>query len=346
MAPIEWADGRLRLLDQTRLPGEVRYVEPATAEAVWEAIRALRVRGAPAIGIAAAFGLYLGVRGSEARTREAFLADVRRVAEYLATARPTAVNLSWALRRVQRRVEVLEAPVDTLKAEVLAGALELLEEDRRTCRDIGRRGAPLLAGARAVLTHCNAGGLATAQYGTALAPIYHLHEQGHTLRVYVDETRPLLQGARLTAWELLQAGIPVTLITDSMAAVVLRQRRVDAVIVGADRVASNGDTANKIGTYGLAVLAREHGVPLYVALPTSTFDFSLPDGDRIPIEERSPDEVTHLAGVRTAPEGVDVFNPAFDVTPAHLITAFITEVGVIHPPFGPALAQLRKDLGR
>jgi methylthioribose-1-phosphate isomerase len=331
----------VELVDQTRLPGEFSYVRCKTPEQVWEAIRVLRVRGAPAIGIAAAMGLVLGLPDFGAQDFEQFMAALLRVKDYLATRRPTAVNLFWALARMERTAREnadLQAPA--LKERLLEEALRIAEEDRQVCRRIGANGAELLRDGETVLTHCNAGGLATADYGTALAVLFAAKEQGKDVRAYADETRPLLQGARLTTWELRQAGIPVTLICDSMAAQVMREGRVGAVVVGADRIAANGDTANKIGTYGLSILAREHGVPFYVAAPLSTFDLSLTDGSEIPIEQRDPEEVTHWGGTATAPEGVDVYNPAFDVTPAANITAIITEKGVIRRPDAGKIARL------
>jgi methylthioribose-1-phosphate isomerase len=344
---IEWVGGRdgfVRLLDQTLLPVRVQYRDCRTVEDVWEAIRSLRVRGAPAIGVAAAMGVVLGVQ------RHPDLATyglrLREVCAYLRTSRPTAVNLFWALDRMENclaRAGLL--PADRTKFwhlsqwtnRLLDEALAIETEDRAMCRAIGEAGAPLLHDGQGVLTHCNAGGLATAGLGTALAVLYVAAEQGKRLRVYADETRPLLQGARLTAWELRQAGIDVTLICDSMAAQVMKEGRVQAVLVGADRIAANGDTANKIGTYGVAVLARAHGIPFYVAAPSSTFDLSLPDGGGIPIEQRDPREVTHGLGGPTAPEAVAVYNPAFDVTPAGLLAGIVTERGVIRPVTAEAI---------
>jgi methylthioribose-1-phosphate isomerase len=319
------------IIDQTLLPVEERRIEIRTVEAMWEAIRSLRVRGAPAIGLAAAFGLDIAARASEATERDGFLADLESARAYLATSRPTAVNLFWALDRVVQRVQSDPATdVATLRARVRAEALALLEEDLATGRAIGEHGARLLREG-AILTHCNAGGLATAGYGTALAPIYVAHEQGLKLRVYADETRPLLQGARLTSWELARAGVPVTVIADSMAASVLSTGEVQAVIVGADRVAANGDVANKIGTLGVAIIARNYGIPFYVAVPSSTIDFATPTGADIPIEERAPDELTLFNNRRIVPEASNVYNPAFDVTAAEYVTAFITEHGVFSP---------------
>jgi len=332
---IEWVgdvDGHARMIDQTLLPVEFRQIEVQDIEAMWEAIKVLRVRGAPAIGIAAAFGTILGIQKSQATNYEDFRADLTKATEYLATARPTAVNLFWALERMKRVAdENRHMTIPVLKERLLDEALAILEEDRRMCRAIGRHGAELVRDGDGILTHCNAGGLATADYGTALAVIYAAHEQGKKVRVFADETRPLLQGSRLTAWELMHSGVEVTVICDNMAAVVMRQGKVNLVVVGADRIAANGDTANKIGTYTVAILAREHGVPFYVAAPSSTFDLSLASGDEIPIEEREPHEVTHGFGRQTAPDGVAVYNPAFDVTPASLITGIITERGIISP---------------
>ncbi|MBI3464580.1 MAG: S-methyl-5-thioribose-1-phosphate isomerase [Planctomycetes bacterium] len=327
------ADGCLRMIDQTRLPTELVQLECRDVEAVWEAIRALRVRGAPAIGIAAAFGVCLGVQSVVHAGEEPFFARLHHVVEYLAQSRPTAVNLFWALSRMRRTADELrgrQSPPQ-IAERLLAEAQAIEAEDREMCHAIGRHGAALLADGQGVLTHCNAGGLATAEYGTALAVFFAAHEAGKRLSVYVDETRPLLQGARLTAWELAQRGLSATLICDSMAAQVMREGRVQAVVTGADRIVANGDTANKIGTYGLAVLAAAHEIPFYIAAPTSTFDLTLASGDAIPIEQRDPREITHGFGRQIAPDGIAVYNPAFDVTPARLITAIICERGVIQP---------------
>jgi methylthioribose-1-phosphate isomerase len=321
---VEWvgeADGFLRLIDQTRLPGELTYKDCRTPEEVWEAIKNLRVRGAPAIGVAAAYGVVLGVQQGR---------SAAEVSAYLRKSRPTAVNLFWALERMEHCAGKEGPPGDPL-GRLLREARAIEREDREMCRAIGLTGAGLIGEGQGVLTHCNAGALATAGSGTALAVIYAAWEQGRRFPVYADETRPLLQGARLTAWELRQAGIDVTLLCDSMAGQVMREGRVGLILVGADRIAANGDTANKIGTYGVAVLARAHGIPFYVAAPSSTFDLSLPTGDRIPIEQRDAREVTHGFDRATAPEGVRVYNPAFDVTPAELIAGIITERGIIRP---------------
>ena len=325
--------GHLVLIDQTRLPLELAEIECRQIETVWEAIRELRVRGAPAIGIAAAYGVVLGVRNAAAADAAAAQEQLHQATSYLATSRPTAVNLFWALDRMTRRgreVIATQGPA-ALPAALLAEAQAIHEEDRAICHAIGRHGADLLADGSGVLTHCNAGGLATAEYGTALSVFFTAQDQGKRLHVIVDETRPLLQGARLTAWELAQRGIHATLICDSMAAQVMREGKVQAVLVGADRIAANGDTANKIGTYGVAVLAAAHGIPFYVAAPTTTFDLALASGDAIPIEQRAAGEITHGFGRQTAPSGIDVYNPAFDVTPAKLIKAIITEKGIIEP---------------
>lgn len=334
------ACGQLHLLDQTQLPMHVENTICMTVDDVWNAIRVLKVRGAPAIGVAAAYGLVLGLQSSRGATMNEFRAEVDRVAFYLSTSRPTAVNLFWALDRmkaVAREAGPGSAAEchDLLLAE--AGRIEM--EDRAMCSAIGRHGSTLLKSGMSVLTHCNAGGLATAGDGTALAVLFQATVDGKDIHVFADETRPLLQGARLTAWELQQRGIPVTLICDSMAAQVMKEGRVQIVITGADRIAANGDAANKIGTYGVAVLAKHHGIPFCVAAPSSTFDLSLPDGSSIPIEQRASDEVTCGFGIRTAPENVDVYNPAFDVTPAELITAIVTERGIIRSPSTEAVRE-------
>jgi methylthioribose-1-phosphate isomerase len=289
------------------------------------------VRGAPAIGVAAAMGVVVGVQAH--MDADSYGERLREVTAYLRTSRPTAVNLFWALDRMERcfERECRQGAPREWTRRLLAEALAIEDEDRRMCRAIGAAGAPLIGEGQGVLTHCNAGGLATAEYGTALAVLFAASEQGRRFHVWADETRPLLQGARLTAWELRQAGIPVTLICDSMAAQVMKEGRVQLVVVGADRIAANGDTANKIGTYGVALLARAHGIPFYVAAPSSTFDLSLPNGDGIPIEQRDSREITHGFGRQTAPDGVGVYNPAFDVTPHHLIAGIITEKGLIQP---------------
>jgi methylthioribose-1-phosphate isomerase len=330
-------DGCLALIDQTLLPVELKEIQCRSVEAVWEAIRTLRVRGAPAIGIAAAYGVVLGLQRAADDDPAGFQARLAEVTAYLATARPTAVNLFWALERMKRKAAE-PGRARELVAALLEEARAIHEEDRQMCRAIGRHGAELLSDGQGVLTHCNAGGLATADYGTALAVLFAAAESGKRLSVFVDETRPLLQGARLTAWELRERGFDVTLLCDSAAAQVMREGRVQAVITGADRIAANGDTANKIGTYALAVLAAAHHIPFYVAAPTSTFDLAIADGREIPIEQRDPREVTHGFGRQTAPEGIRVYNPAFDVTPAALITALVCDRGIIRPVTREAVA--------
>ncbi|HEY4310119.1 MAG TPA: S-methyl-5-thioribose-1-phosphate isomerase [Pirellulales bacterium] len=331
---IGGVDGHLQLIDQTLLPVEVLEIACRDVETVFEAIRSLRVRGAPAIGVAAAYGVVIGAQQASSADASSFLSDVHRAADRLAESRPTAVNLFWAIERM-RRVVSEPQNIDTAPsariARLLAEAQAIHEEDRAMCRAIGRYGQALLSDGQGVLTHCNAGALATSDYGTALALFFAAQEAGKKLHIYADETRPLLQGARLTAWELQERGIDVTVICDSMAAQVMREGRVQAVVTGADRIAANGDTANKIGTYGVAILAAAHNIPFYVAAPTNTFDLSLADGSGIPIEQRNEREITHGFGRQTTPAGVKVYNPAFDVTPARLIRAIICERGVIDP---------------
>ncbi len=334
METMRWigdSHGSLELLDQTKLPETIQHLQCQDVETVWEAIKMLRVRGAPAIGIAAAYGICLGIQ--DVTSHEEGQVQVIRTAEYLATSRPTAVNLFWALDRMKARAgQVVQTDsAASLQQALLVEASAIHDEDRQTCHAIGKFGAELMQDGQGVLTHCNAGGLATAEYGTALSVFFTAQDLGKTLHVYVDETRPLLQGARLTAWELMQRKINTTLICDSMAAQVMREGRVSAVVTGADRIAANGDTANKIGTYAVAVLAQAHGIPFYVAAPTNTFDLTLASGEGIPIEERDATEITSGFGKTTAPEGVQVYNPAFDVTPAELVTAIITERGIIDP---------------
>ena len=324
--------GYLDLIDQTLLPNEMTRVQCRDIETVWEAIKMLRVRGAPAIGIAAAYGVVVGLQQTGDDNAEAFWQTFDKSADYLATSRPTAVNLFWALDRLRSLAQELKSgSVVDARVAILAEAQKIHAEDREMCHAIGRYGAELLTDGQGVLTHCNAGGLATAEYGTALSVFFTAQDQGKNLHVFVDETRPLLQGARLTAWELMQRKIKSTLICDSMAAQVMREKKVQAVVTGADRIAANGDSANKIGTYSVAVLAKAHGIPFYIAAPSSTFDLSIESGDDIPIELRKPEEITNGFGKQTAPTGVEVYNPAFDVTPAEYIEAIITERGVIKP---------------
>ncbi len=340
---LKWAGDALELIDQTLLPAELAVIRCERVDEVHDAIRRLVVRGAPAIGVAAAYGVLLTAHAIRNGSAEDMRMQVARAGRYLETARPTAVNLSWAVRRMVAVSGEKAASAEELYARLEREAKAMEEEDRRANRRMGEFGAALLPDGATVLTHCNAGTLATVDYGTALGVIYAAVEKGKSISAYVAETRPLLQGARLTAWELSQAGVPVTLICDDAAATVMSQGKIDCVVVGADRVAANGDAANKIGTLNLAVLARRFLVPFYVAAPLSTVDFNMASGRDIPIEERGPEEITTFAGVRSAPVGVGVFNPAFDVTPAHLIDGVITEAGVARPPLGPALAALRRE---
>ena len=336
---ISWSpSGAVRIINQRALPEAELTLDLESAEAVAAAIKQLEVRGAPLIGIAAAMGLVAGTREHRTASRAAFLARVQDLAGLLNAARPTAVNLRWALERMLRVAEATSGDGADLWERLRVEATAIWEEDRAMCRRIGECGLTILPDGANLLTHCNTGALATGGIGTALAPIYLVHERGggRKVHVYVDETRPLLQGARLTMWELRHAGIPCTLITDGAAATLMRQAKIDIVIVGADRICANGDFANKIGTYGLAVLARHHGVPFYCAAPWSTVDATLAEGDLIPIEQRSPDEVTVVAGRAIAPQGVNALNPAFDVTPARYVTGFITDRGIVQPPFSEA----------
>jgi len=343
---LEWApSGALRILDQTRLPGEERWLELDRVEAVVEAIRMLRVRGAPAIGVAAAMGLAASLLRATSLPRERFLSLLDASAGELERSRPTAVNLAWALARMRRIAAAAPGTTAAVFEALHAEAEAIRVEDEAMCRAMGEAGQDLMRPIRGpreageaeivrVATHCNTGALATAGMGTALSLVYVAHERGTRLHVWVDETRPLLQGSRLTAWELNRAGIPHTVLPDGAAATLMRQGRVDLVLVGADRIAANGDTANKIGTYPLAIAARSHGVPFYVVAPSSTFDAACATGEDIPIEERSATEVSRPFGVKTAPDGSPVWNPAFDVTPTSLITGWVSEQGVVAPPFG------------
>ena len=339
MKTLWWQGDALCLIDQTMLPLQEVVCECRSYQEVARAIKEMRVRGAPAIGVTAAYGVALAARQSKAPAAAGLLDDLHRAAAELKATRPTAVNLAWAVERMLRLAEGLSDLSATDLAEVLlAQADRMAAEDEEANRRMGHYGAALVKDGDSILTHCNAGALATVAYGTALGVIYAAHEEGKRIHVYVDETRPFLQGARLTAWELQRAGIPLTLITDNMAGHFLKSE-VNLVVVGADRIAANGDVANKIGTYGVAVLAKENGVPFYVAAPLSTVDLSLASGADIPIEERSPEEVTTFAGVRVAPPGVRAAHPAFDVTPARYVTALITEVGVLRPPYRESLAR-------
>ena len=345
MAPLTWDEDRcaVRLLDQTRLPAEEVWLDITRPEQVAEAIGALRIRGAPAIGIAAAYGVALALREEVARPA----ATAEDAISMLAETRPTAVNLFYSLERMKRVVKRHAAAVQgMLRNALLTEARAIEQEDREAGTKLGEHGLQVLQDGMTVMTHCHAGGVATSGYGTALAPFFMAAERGVTLRAVVGETRPLLQGSSITAWELVRSGIPATLVTDSMAGHMMQQHRIDAVIVGADRIAANGDVANKIGTYGLAVLAHAHGIPLYVSAPMSTVDFSTRSGEAIVIEQRASREITHGFGRATAPTSVQVYNPAFDVTPARLVTAIVTELGVVHPPYGVNLRALASAANR
>lgn len=343
VSTITWDKGRIKLIDQTKLPLELDYIYCSDVKCIRDAIKTLKVRGAPAIGIAGAFGVVIGIQETGARNFEEFQKELNQVIDYIGTSRPTAVNLFWALDRMKAAaLSNRDKSITELKKILLKTAMNILEEDRKVCREIAILGADLLEDGDTVLTHCNAGALATADYGTALGIIYKAVELGKKISVYADETRPLLQGARLTTWELKQAKIDVTLICDSTAAVVMKQGIIKKVLIGADRIVSNGDTANKVGSYNLALLARAHNIPFYVAAPTSTLDLSLETGEEIPIEERDSKEVTHWFGKCIAPEGVKVYSPAFDVTPSHLITAIITEKSIAYPPYKKALKEITR----
>lgn len=337
---ITWHNGKVRMIDQTLLPNKLVYIETDSYEEIACTIERLGIRGAPAIGIAAAYGVAVGAQGMHVDTVAELAHNLDAIVNRLARTRPTAVNLFWALDRMRHIVAAGETNTEALKDKLLQEAHNVLVEDTKICRGIGEHGALLLKEGTTVLTHCNAGGLATGTYGTALAPVYIASEEGRTITVFADETRPLLQGGRLTAWELDRAGIEVTVICDNMAGVVMREGKIDLVIVGADRIAANGDTANKIGTYSVAVLAQKHGIPFYVAAPTSTFDMTLPEGSAIPIEERDGQEIRAYRNEQITPQGVAVYNPAFDVTPAELIAGIITEHGIIKKPNTDNVARM------
>ncbi|MFA6142870.1 MAG: S-methyl-5-thioribose-1-phosphate isomerase [Candidatus Omnitrophota bacterium] len=331
---ITWKNNKVRYVDQTALPHSLKFVNCDDIRRLWAAIKRLEVRGAPAIGIAGAFGVILGIKDSKAKNFNKFYREVEGACKYLASSRPTAVNLFWALTRMECAASLhKDKPIAEIKKLMLVEALKILDEDKKSCRRMARYGSSLVKSGDMILTHCNAGGLATADYGTALGVLFESKKQGKRIHVYADETRPLLQGARLTAWELMHEGIDTTLICDNMAASLMAKGRIDKIFVGADRIASNGDAANKIGTYNLAVLAKYHNIPFYVVAPLSTFDFRIKSGKDIPIEERGGDEVRSIGGRFIAPKKVRVYNPAFDVTPNKLITAIVTEKGIFTPPY-------------
>ena len=338
---LEWTDEGVRFIDQTKLPTEETYVTCRTYDEVATAIRDMIVRGAPAIGVAAAMGIALGVKNSEAQHVSELRREFNEICDVIAATRPTAVNLFWAVKRMQDKFETLvDCPIAQIKQSLITEAQRMYVEDIAANEAMGRHGATLMPSGGGVLTHCNAGALATCGYGTALGVIRAAVESGKKIRVFADETRPFLQGSRLTAWELTKDGIDTTVISDNMAGAMMRQGKIQAVVVGADRIAANGDVANKIGTYSVAVLAKEHGIPFYVAAPFSTVDLATADGSKIPIEQRSSKEVTHLAGKQIAPDGVKVENPAFDVTPAKYVTAIITERGIAQAPYEESLTGL------
>ncbi len=341
---LEWTDRGVVFIDQTKLPTEETYVTCKTHDQVADVIRNMVVRGAPAIGVAAAMGIALGVRDSKAETVGELKHDLDQICDNMGKTRPTAVNLFWAIHRMQEKFERLRIrPVAQIKQELIEESQRMHAEDIAANQAMGRHGATLMPSEGGVLTHCNAGALATAGYGTALGVIRAAVEQGKKIHVYADETRPFLQGSRLTAWELMKDGIPTTVISDNMAGAMMQQGKIGAIVVGADRIAANGDVANKIGTYTVAVLAKENGIPFYVAAPISTVDLACPSGEDIPIEQRNPREVTHIAGKQMVPDGVSVENPAFDVTPAKYVAAVITERGIAREPYQESLARLAAD---
>ena len=341
---LEWTDAGVRFIDQTKLPTEETYVTCKNYEQVADVIRNMVVRGAPAIGVAAAMGIAIGVKNSKAETVGDLKKDFDQVCDVIGKTRPTAVNLFWAIRRMQEKFERLRVrPVAQIKQALIEEAQRMHAEDIAANQAMGRHGATLMPASGGVLTHCNAGALATCGYGTALGVIRAAVEQGKKIHVFADETRPFLQGSRLTAWELMKDGIPTTVISDNMAGAMMNQGKIGAIVVGADRIAANGDVANKIGTYTVAVLAKEHAIPFYVAAPFSTIDLETSDGSGIPIEQRNPREVTHIAGKQMVPEGVGVENPAFDVTPAKYVSAIITERGIARAPYTESLQRLAEE---
>ncbi len=338
---LEWTEAGVRFIDQTKLPAEETYITCTTYQQVADVIRNMVVRGAPAIGVAAAMGIALGAKHSKAESAGELKRELDEICDLMGKTRPTAVNLFWAIQRMQEKFERIRIrPIAQIKQELIEESRRMHAEDIAANQAMGRHGATLMPSAGGVLTHCNAGALATAGYGTALGVIRAAVEQGKKIHVFADETRPFLQGSRLTAWELMKDGIPTTVISDNMAGAMMKQGKIGAIVVGADRIAANGDVANKIGTYTVAILAKEHGIPFYVAAPLSTIDFACADGSGIPIEQRNPREITHFAGRQIVPEGVSIENPAFDVTPAKYVTAIITERGVARAPYGDSLSKL------
>jgi methylthioribose-1-phosphate isomerase len=342
---LEWTDSGVRFLDQTKLPTEETYVTCKTYEQVADVIRNMVVRGAPAIGVAAAMGVALGVKNSKAESVGELKQDFDKICDVIGKTRPTAVNLFWAIGRMRDKFELLRVrPLAQIRQALIDEAVRMHAEDIAANQAMGRFGATLMPDSGGVLTHCNAGALATCGYGTALGVIRAAVEQGKKIHVFADETRPFLQGSRLTAWELMKDGIPTTVISDNMAGAMMSQGKIGAIVVGADRIAANGDVANKIGTYTVAILAKEHGIPFYVAAPFSTIDMETPEGSKIPIEQRSPREVTHIAGKQMTPDGVEIENPAFDVTPAKYVTAIVTERGIARAPYTETLKRLAEEV--
>lgn len=340
LKPILWENRNLHIIDQTLLPGALNHIPITTLQEAEDAIKLLKIRGAPALGIFAGFALLAIVIHEKPKNVSEAIQIINHSADVIKKTRPTAVNLFWATDRILKVVNnTSHETLNNLLNNIEQEALNIYQEETKACEQIGIYGSSLIKNSTTILTHCNAGALATGEYGTALSPIYIAYEEGKSVHVYADETRPLLQGARLTAWELQYAGIPVTLICDNMAGQVMKEKKVDMVIVGADRIAKNGDTANKIGTYSLSVLAKYHGIPFYISAPSSTFDLNISNGSQIPIEERNPDEIYFFNNKRIAPEGISIYNPAFDVTPAENITAFITEKGIIYPPFDKTIPK-------
>src|SRR5690242_14001355 len=341
---LEWTESGVRFIDQTKLPNEEVYVTCTTHHQIADVIRTMVVRGAPAIGVAAAMGIALGIKNSKAENVDKLRQEFDSICEMIGKTRPTAVNLFWAIDRMRRKFDLLSGkPIPQIKQSLIEEAQRMHAEDIAANQAMGRHGAALMPASGGVLTHCNAGALATCGYGTALGVIRAAIEQGKKIHVYADETRPFLQGSRLTAWELMKDGIPTTVISDNMAGAIMKQGKIGAIIVGADRIAANGDVANKIGTYTVAVLAKENGLPFYVAAPFSTIDLETPSGSQIPIEQRNPSEVTHFAGKAVTPEGVQVENPAFDVTPAKYVAAIITERGIARAPYEDSLRKLAEE---
>lgn len=342
MRPLIFEDGKLKLIDQTRLPGEVTWHEYTDYRQVAKAIRDMIVRGAPAIGVTAAYGFAMGINNISTDDKRNFFNELCKIAEEIKSTRPTAVNLFWAVERVVKKAyELKEESISSIKKAVLAEAAQMDMEDTKSNRRIGQYGNELIKPGDTILTHCNAGSLATCDYGTALGVIRAAHEAGKKIKVFADETRPYLQGARLTAYELKEDGIPVTLICDNMAGYFMYKGEINCCITGADRIALNGDTANKIGTYSIAVLAHENRIPFYIAAPVSTIDFGIKNGEEIPIEERNTNEVTHIMGQKIAPDGINVRNPAFDITPGRYITAIITDKGILYPPYEESIRKIQ-----